>query len=68
MMLGLPADQVFAFGERVKLPRVEAPVAPPRIQRQELRIERDDPLKRIESELKKLREEVEDLRKRSEDK
>lgn len=68
MMLGLPADHLFAFGERVKLPMVEAPVAPPRIQPQQLRIELDDPLKRIETELKKLREEVEDLRKRSEDK
>lgn len=68
MMLGLPTDQVFAFRESARLPKATSPVAPPRFQPKELRIEVEDPLKRIEAELKKLRQEVEDLRKRSEDK
>jgi len=68
MMLGLPTDQVFAFRESVKLPKATAPVAPPRFRPQELRIEVEDPLKRIEAELKKLSREVEELRKRSDDK
>jgi membrane-associated protease RseP (regulator of RpoE activity) len=68
MMLGLPMDHVFAFDEKVKLPKVEPPVAQPRFQRQGLRIELEDPLKRIEAELKRLRQDVEELRKHSEDK
>src|SRR5205085_5526393 len=31
MMLGLPADHLFAFGEKAKLPKVEAPVPQPQL-------------------------------------
>jgi membrane-associated protease RseP (regulator of RpoE activity) len=68
MMLGQATDHLFAFGETAKLPKVATPVEPPRVRRQELRIERDEPLKRIEQELKQLRKEVEELRKRDENK
>ena len=68
MMLGLPTDQLYAFRETVKHPKVAAPVAPPRFQAQQLRIERDDPLKRIEEELKRLRQDIEELRKQSDSK
>ena len=70
MMLGLPTDQLFSFQEKGATPRqrLPMPVEPPRLETRELRIERDQPLKRIEEELKQLRKEVEELRKRDENK
>lgn len=59
MMLGMPADRMYAFTEPVAKPR-------PWIRhRVEPRDQREDPLSRIEEELKRLRQDVEDLRKRS---
>jgi hypothetical protein len=80
MMLGLPTDHLFSFQEKGETPRLRLPmpVEPPRLEARELRIERDQPLKRIEEELKQLRQQqaeelkqfrkdLEELRKRSDD-
>jgi hypothetical protein len=56
-MLGLPVDQLWAYGER------PAPGKGPGAMWSKVREARQDPLSRIEEELKQLRKDVDELRK-----
>jgi len=70
LMLGIPMDHLYSLQQKGEAPhfRLPVPVAPPRIEARELRIEREGTLHRFEEELKQLRKDVEELRKGSAEK